>query len=244
MGGHDFLSPMFWWIPCLFLRTVFLFGRFFFCFGLWIPGVFTHFFRPGLLRTLRALRTPQFAWKAEEAKQGWYSLRLFQGVRSGGFSWRCVGILWHFSGCVLYIKMGGGQEEEQAVACLSDSWTIFVLFQILCVPFNHEWPQLDWRLYEVMSWHRTRWRPNPYAREDADFAQQNIRTLLRPFSHQAAIRTVTLRGHFFWRNNCQQLDEHGQGVVCTESTIDDIRAPWPGYSRWWYDWVYLPRRFL
>lgn len=32
----------------------------------------------------------------------------------------------------------------------------------------------------------TRWRPNPYAREDADFAQQNIRTLLRPFSHQAA----------------------------------------------------------
>jgi len=51
-------------------------------------------------------------------------------------------------------------------------------------------------LYERHNLHARlkRWRPNPYAREDADFAQQNIRTLLRPFS-----------------------------VVCTESTIDDIR---------------------
>ena len=27
-----------------------------------------------------------------------------------------------------------------------------------------------------------RWRPNPYAREDADFALQNIRQTMRPFS--------------------------------------------------------------
>lgn len=95
-----------------------MFGHFFF--PLWFMNTwgFHHFFRsqlcPGLLRTLRALRTPQFAWQVEKAG-------CFRGLGPVVLAEDVLGFLWHFSGCVLYIKMGGGQEEEQAIACLSDS---------------------------------------------------------------------------------------------------------------------------
>ena len=116
--------------------------------------------------------------------------------------------------------MGGGQEEEQAIFLFVWFMNDFCTLPNLVCPVE-SWPQLDRRLYEVMSWHRTRWRPNPYAREDADFAQQNIRTLLRPFSHQAAAgadQDSHFKGAFFlekqlpaagWaRPRCSMYREH------------------------------------
>ena len=90
---------------------------------------------------------------------------------------------WDFMAVIVFfwicLKRWGGKNNPLLV-CLIHELFCTLSKSYLCVPSIMT---LGLEVVSAMSWYRTRWRPNPYAREDADFAQQNIRTLLRPFSH-------------------------------------------------------------
>lgn len=181
------------WIPCLFFKgPFFVFGRF-----------FQDFYE-------------RYALYERQNLHG----RLKRPASFRGLVTVGVGIFMAFFGmCVIY-KNGGGARRRTSHCLFVWFMNDFCTLPNLVCPVE-SWPQLDRRLYGVTSWHRTRWRPNPYAREDADFAQQNIRTLLRPFSHQAAAgadQDSHFKGAFFlekqlpaagWaRPRCSMYREH------------------------------------